>query len=253
MDIIRAKKYFILAFLVLNIILLFSIVIENKNKSDSFTEKSVDNLYSIMEKLNISCRVPLDSKNKSLPALDGNYTPATKENFPSIYNNYANIRIIDNKWLEIVLEKKLDNYNKNSLIEYTENFIKDNLKDKKYHLKSYHTVESSTSIVYEEIVNDAYVENSYVQFIITEGYIEISILSMDINYSSKNTKLISSAEAIASVIPELKNKTVNDINIVYKSNREESEVVSTIGVTLFPMYRVETDKEEFIYINAVKN
>lgn len=252
MDVIRAKKYLIVCFLILNVILISSIINEKRAFSNEFTEESVENLYNIMDELDISSSIPLDFTSMTLPSLEASYTKVNRENFKSIYDNYENVRVIDDKWLEIdIYDEEVDS---NNIISYANDFIEKNFKDKSYHMRTYYEIDQATSIIYEEVLENTYIENSYIQFILSQdGHIEITILSMNVEKSSNEVSIVSTAEAVSSIIPSLKGKKIEDINLTYKSNSNESEVMSTIFITLFPVYRIELTDDEVIYVNAVKN
>lgn len=208
-----------------------------------------------MENLDISSDVPLSSKTITSPILKGEYLPANKESYPKIFEKFSNVRDIDEKWLQITEHNVISPFSKENVLKYTDSFVKENFKDKKYHLKSFFQGDSSFSIVYEEVLNDFFLENSYIQFIInSQGSIDISILSINTQTSSKqDVKVMSSAEAISSAISYLKGRKIHNISLVYKSNENENDIKNILAITLQPFYRLQLDKEEFYYVSAMKN
>lgn len=255
MDTFKVKKYLIVSFLILNILLIASIISDKRSLTNDFDGKSVQNLYQMLNNQNILCQIPLDYKTYKADILKGEYITPSKENYPYIYENFSDISQIDGKWLQLSLEHDISPFTKDEVLKYTSSFISNYLPHHSYALKEYYVSETSVSVTYERTEEDYFIEDGYVQFIISiQGRTDISILDIHLEKQDiPQVDIISTAKAVASIFSSLEGKNILDIKRGYMTSTQDSDIPSTLSTTLMPIYRIATDDDSYLYVNALED
>lgn len=253
----KSKTYIIIAFIVVNIVLLISIFNEKTKYNYDFSKKNLNNLKTLLEAKNIRYDIKLVTHTSSIHPISILYAKPSDKIFKKIYAKYSDsINVIDDVFIELTINKKISN--EKELSTFAEKFIKGNFNEKKYILKESIQQGENLMITYEEQYKDIRIEQGYIKFIYTtDGNINISILKIKrIDEIDAAMDVISNAQALSKMLPQLKqgdsivsmDKCYNFISEDNTSNTDKLEAIK-----LLPYYRAKLQNGNFIYVGAVNN
>ena len=253
----KSKTYIIIAFIVVNLVLLMSIFKEKTQYNYEFSKKNLNNLKTLLETKNIRYEMKLDTHISAVHPISIFYARPNDKIYRKIYEKYSdNINIIDDVYLNLNINKKISS--KDELSNFAEKFVKDNFDEKRYILKEIIEQGENLMVTYEEQYKGVRIEQGYIKFIYTpDGNINISILKIKkIDEIDAAMDVMSNSQALSKMFPQLKkgdkiismDKCYNFIGEDNVNSTDKKE-----AIRLLPFYRARLQNGNFIYVGAVKN
>ena len=252
----KIRTYLIIALFIVNIVLIISILKQNEKYRQNFTKKNLNNIKTILSENNISYDFEINTKTSNMYPIVIHYAKPDDAVYKKIRQNYSNsIKIIDNIYVDLEIKKNISNYNE--FLEFCNKFIEDNLEQKNYVLKEVVNENNNMMITYEEIYDKIPLEQGFVSAIYSQGTININILKIkDIQKADKNIKIMSNAQAISKLLPQLHDNTKIlslDRCYYFKEYEERITTEKLESLRLLPFYRAKLENGEFLYTPAMIN
>ena len=253
----KSKTYIIIAFIVVNLVLLMSIFKEKTQYKYEFSKKNLNNLKTLLESKNIRYDMKLDTNTSHVHPISILYARPKDKIYKKINDKYSDkINVIDDVYVDLNINKKISN--KDELSDFAENFVKENFNKKKYILKESLEQGENIMITYEEQYKGVRIEQGYIKFIYSpDNNINVSILKIkEIDEMDAAMNVISNSQALSKMLPQLKkgdkiismDRCYNFIEEDSVSNTDKRE-----AIRLLPFYRAKLQNGNFIYVGAVKN
>lgn len=252
----KIKTYLIMALLIVNVVLITSILNQNTQYQKKFTKKNLNNVKTILSEKNINYDFTLNTKISNMHPIIIHYAKPDDEIYKKIMKNYSDsIKIIDNIYVDIQIKKNISNYDE--FLEFCNKFLEDNFNRKNYKIKENIIENDNMIITYEELYEKIPLEQGYVSAIYTQGVINISILKIkDVEKIDKTIKTMSNAQAMAKLLPQLRNNSkILSLEKCYyfKAYDEHITKDKLESLRLLPFYRAKLEKGDFIYTPAMIN
>lgn len=253
----KSKTYIIIAFIVVNLVLLMSIFKEKTQYKYEFSKKNLNNLKTLLESKNIRYDMKLDTNTSTVHPISILYARPKDKIYKKINDKYSDkINVIDDVYVDLNINKKISN--KDELSDFAENFVKENFNKKKYILKESLEQGENIMITYEEQYKGVRIEQGYIKFIYSpDNNINVSILKIkEIDEMDAAMNVMSNSQALSKMLPQLKkgdkiismDKCYNFIEEDNINNTDKRE-----AIRLLPFYRAKLQNGNFIYVGAVKN
>ena len=250
----KTKTYLIIALLITNIILIFSIYSDRKNSYDNFGKKNLKNLEKFLSDRNIKSNVKLNTDTSKLSSIELKYAKLGDEELANIKEKYEDkINIIDDIYIRLRLNTAY--MTDDDLLKFSKKFIEDNFQKNSYRLKTHYSYDSVTVLEYEELYEGMFIEHGYVRFSYkSKDSIDISIVKLrDIHKVKKAIDIISNAEAVSKILSQIsKDEIITDIKLGYYGI-EDLENSGTRKIRLIPFWRIKMNNKRFLYTEAIKN
>ncbi len=257
MDWGKAKTYLIIAFIITNIILIFSIFTDKTRQDSYFTKESSESLKQFLLQKNLNLHTELPKETPKMGTLKVEYQSFNLKDMESRFLEYeSDIEIIGDKNLSLKAKRKLAKFDTEHAQLDADIFIGTYDLADDFALK-YTSFEGQNLIVfYNSIYKDRFLEDSYMKFTyLPDGNFEFEMLKMTPVEESKNKKTVmTSIEAVMRASNMMsEGETITELVLGYNYAQYESlSIAKTKTATAFPCWRIKTKENKYYYIEALE-
>lgn len=258
MDWSRAKTYLIIAFIVTNLLLIWSIFsdIIDTQQQNFFSKQSIANLKSLLDqkKIRLDCKLP--KTKKKMRILYAEYQTIDEQKYQKIFQSEPSMQInlISGKQLTVKNKQLLRPYDTVQACHAAEAFITKYRLGDEHMLRYTLTDQESIQVIYEPDYRKNFSEGHYLKlsFFKSGGFV-LEMIRLKISKDTPFQELTTtSVEAVMQASTEMEpGEVIKAIDLGYQYEEHQTNFEQAQFFTAFPSWRIHTDKDKVYHIQAL--
>lgn len=255
----RAKTYLILALLLVNILLGYSIYMEiqaNKPRN-TYSEEMIRHFHNYLKQHEISLDTTLVEEKDMISPIEVNYLNISETLYPHLFYDFRPyIRVQKGKKLTMAIPLAMIMTEDTDHLEYTEKFIKRYFPDEDMTLKYNSRDEHGEFYYYTPLYKGRPLEEAFLTFQFDDTFHALNITKINIQprkSSVEEHSVSSPIKAVSQVVSQMApGSHITQVELVYYYRPEnDSDLLLTERARAFPSWRIQTSDHQFFYVSAI--